>query len=100
MPRVSPGVAQDKLHAFVPPLYPKEAKAKGLEGTVVLEAVITRTGAVEDLHVVSSTNSIFNDAAIRAVHQWKYKPYWYNGRPVDVRTTIHVVFRLGRRKRR
>ena len=100
IPRISPDVAQRNLHTFVPPLYPKEAKAKGLEGTVVLKCLITRTGTVSNLHVVSSTNPIFNEAALRAVHEWHYKPYWHNGRPVNVRTTIHVVFSLGKRERR
>ncbi len=83
------GLAQ----AVTPPLYPPEAKAEKKQGTVVLHAIIGKDGSIRDLKVISGPE-IFRDAAVRAVEQWKYKPYRLMGRPVEVDTTITVNFRL------
>ena len=65
----------------------------GLLGTVVLQAVISKTGDIEGLHLVSG-HPMLAPAAIDAVKQWKYKPYFLNGEPVEVETTINVNFTL------
>jgi protein TonB len=75
------------------PEYPHVAKVAHVEGTVVLEAVIGKDGAVKDLRAVSGPPMLAN-AAIAAVKQWRYKPYYLNGQPTEVDTTIKVNFKL------
>ncbi len=77
----------------VDPVYPAEARAQGVEGTVVLAATISKDGTVQDLHGISGPPTLAA-AAVDAVSQWTYKPYMLNGNPVQVRTTITVNFRL------
>jgi protein TonB len=60
---------------------------------VVLQAVISKAGAIENLRVVSGS-PMLQQAALEAVRQWRYRPYLLNGEPVEVETTIHVVFNL------
>jgi TonB family protein len=72
-------------------VYPAEAKAQGIQGAVVLRAVIGTDGAVQNLTVVSG-NSLLVAAALDAVRQWTYKPYLLNGEAVAVRTTVTVNF--------
>lgn len=77
----------------VPPDYPLEAKLVRLEGTVMLHAVIDRMGEVSEVNAVSGP-PLLESAAVDAVKQWQYRPYSLNGQPVDVETTIAVVFAL------
>ena len=77
----------------VMPEYPAIAKAAGIHGTVVLQATISRTGSIENLRVISGP-PMLQQAAINAVRSWRYKPYLLNGDPVEVETTINVVFNL------
>jgi protein TonB len=79
----------------VNPVYPPEAKANGVSGTVVLMAVIGKDGAVKSLNAVSGP-PVLAAAAMDAVRQWTYKPYLLNGNPVEVDTTITVNFNLNR----
>jgi protein TonB len=65
-----------------------------VEGTVSLAATISRTGTIANLHVVSGP-TLLQSAAVGAVSSWRYRPYMLNGQPVDVETTINVVFTLG-----
>jgi len=76
------------------PEYPAVAKAARIQGTVVLQAVISKDGTVENLQVLEGP-PLLQQAALDAVKTWKYRPYLVNGEPVTVRTTIHVVFALG-----
>ena len=64
------------------------------EGIVILEAVITDGGTVEDLRVLKSVDPILDDAARRAVLQWRYEPATLNGRTVRVFLTVTVTFSL------
>lgn len=90
---ISRGVAEGMLLQKVVPHYPPIAVASRLQGTVVLQAVISKNGAIENLRVVSGS-PMLQQAAIDAVSQWRYRPYLLNGQPVDVETTINVVFNL------
>jgi len=90
---VSSGVMLGLLVHKVVPNYPAIPKAAHIEGSVVLEATISKTGRIENLHVVSGS-AMFNQAAMDAVSQWAYQPYLLNGQPVEVETTVNVVFRL------
>ena len=75
------------------PKYPADAKRAGIQGKVVLGAVINEKGEVERLKVVSGPKQL-RQSALDAVQQWKYKPYLVNGKPVAVRTTINVTYTL------
>jgi protein TonB len=91
---VSTGVLQGMLLAPIRPVYPVIAKAAGVQGTVVVEAVISRKGTIESLHVVSGPQMLQN-AALDAIRQARYQPYRLNGEPTEVQTTITVNFRIG-----
>jgi periplasmic protein TonB len=91
---VSSGVAAGNLLEKTVPQYPAIAKAARIQGTVVLQATISRTGLIQNLKVVSGP-PMLQQAAVDAVRSWRYKPYFLNGDPVDVETTINVVFNLG-----
>ncbi len=90
---ISSGVAEGMLIRKIEPVYPKFAKDNRISGTVVLQATISKTGAIEGLQVVSGPQ-ILGQAALSAVKYWKYRPYMLNDEPVDVQTTINVVFSL------
>jgi len=91
--RISDGVAVGLLIHRVVPQYPVIPREMHLEGTVVLQAVISKSGTIENLHVVSGP-ALLQQAALDAVAQWRYKPYLLNGQPVEVETTVNVEFRL------
>ena len=65
----------------------------GVQGTVVLAATISRDGVIQNLRVLSGPPSL-RIAAQEAVAQWRYRPYLLNGQPVEVETTINVVFAM------
>jgi protein TonB len=77
------------------PVYPPIAKAMGAQGTVVLAATISKTGTIQNLHVVEGP-SVLRDAALDAVKTWRYRPYLLDGQPVEVETTINVIFTMQR----
>ncbi len=92
--RVSSGVSSGMLLSVIQPVYPAIAKAARVEGTVVVEAVISRTGGIESVRAVSGP-AMLRGAALDAVQRARYQPYRLNGQPVEVQTTITVNFRLG-----
>ena len=75
------------------PVYPAIARITRTQGVVVLEALITREGAVDSLRVISG-HQLLIQAALDAVRQWRYRPTLLNGEPVEVITTITVTFTL------
>jgi protein TonB len=89
--RVSSGVVQGLAIAQPQPVYPPIAKAAHVQGVVVMHAVISKTGDIEDLQTISGP-PMLTGAAMDAVKQWKYKPYLLAGQPVEVETTINVNF--------
>lgn len=91
--RVSAGVAQGLLLRKIDPVYPPMAKTSRVSGTVVLACVITKSGSIADLHVVSGP-AMLRQAALDAVKQWRYRPYMLNNQPVEVETNVSVVFNL------
>jgi TonB family protein len=94
--RVSSGVMQGLLIHKVEPSYPSQARQDRVQGTVVLYALISKEGTIADQHVVSG-DPLLNGAAIDAVKQWRYRPYLWNGEPVEVDTRITVNFALSGR---
>jgi protein TonB len=91
--RVSQGVTQGLLIRKVQPNYPPLARQARIQGSVLLQAEISKDGTIENLHLISG-HPMLAPAAIEAVKQWKYKPYILNGEPVEVETQITVNFTL------
>lgn len=84
--------ADDQVVHRVHPNYPKQARARKLRGTVVLQAVINKQGKVDSLQLVSG-DPLLAQAAADAVKQWRYKPYWHNGEAADFQTRVTVDFK-------
>ena len=76
-----------------PPVYPVEAKKAKVSGAVKLAAVIGKEGTVENLRVVSGPAPL-QQSALDAVKQWRYQPFLLNGDPIEVETTINIVYSL------
>lgn len=91
--RVSQGVTTGLLIHKVQPVYPPLAKAARVQGEVLLKAIIDKQGTIQDLQLVSG-HPMLVPSAIEAVKQWRYRPYLLNGQPVEVETTITVIFTL------
>jgi TonB family protein len=75
------------------PIYPPDAKKAKIQGKVVLSVVISKTGNVEYVGVLSGPQEL-QQSAIDAVRQWTYKPYLLNGDAVEVKTTVNVIYQL------
>ena len=89
--RVSSGVVQGLAISQPQPVYPPIAKAAHVQGVVVLHALISKQGTIEDLKVISGP-PMLTGAAVDAVKRWRYKPYLLSGDPTEVETTINVNF--------
>jgi len=83
--------AEKRLVRQIPPTYPKGATAQGLEGTVILKTVVDDSGKVESVHLIEG-NPALADAAIRAVEQWRYRPYVRDGKSLPFQTVVLVDF--------
>ncbi len=91
---VSTGVSEGMILSKTNPAYPAIARAGHISGKVVLAATISTTGRIENLNVLSGPPTL-RQAAIDAVKTWRYRPYLLNNQPVEVETTINIVFSLG-----
>lgn len=85
---------QGSLIRRVDPVYPQLARTAHVQGAVVLEAVIGKDGAMQNLQLISG-HPLLVQAAIAAVGQWRYRPYILNGEAIEVETRITVNFVLG-----
>jgi TonB family protein len=83
-----------KPTTVVKPIYPEAAKKAGVQGLVVLDIVIGRTGEVEMARAISGPKKL-RSAAAEAVKQWKWEPFLLNEKPIQVRTQVVVNFCLG-----
>jgi TonB family protein len=92
--RVGGLVQAAKLVNHVVPVYPASAEKQGIEGTVILRAVIGTSGQMLSLSPYNDADPALTSAAMEAVGHWRYEPTLLNGVPVEVVTTITVVFRL------
>jgi hypothetical protein len=92
--RVGGNVAAAKITYQVTPIYPEAAQAARVSGTVILHCVIAKDGSIMQLTYVSGPPLLLQ-ASTDAVHQWTYRPTLLKGKPVEVGTTIRVVFALG-----
>lgn len=91
--KISQGVSQGLIIKRVQPVYPAQARQMHLEGKVELQANIAQSGSISGVKQLSG-DPVLGRAAIDAVRQWKYKPYYLNGEPVEVETQITVNFKL------
>jgi protein TonB len=91
--KVSQGVSQGLLIKSVQPVYPPTAKQMHVQGAVQLMANIGKDGSITSVKVLSGP-SVLSRAAIDAVKQWKYKPYYLDDQPVEIQTQITVNFKL------
>ena len=80
--------------AKVEPLYTEEARRARLEGVVILEAIVTKDGTVDAIHVVQGLAFGLTDSAMDALKQWKFSPGKKDGQDVDVALSIAINFRL------
>jgi TonB family protein len=92
--RVGGNVAQAQLVHQVTPVYPDDAKMQRISGTVLLHAIIAQDGTMKTVEYVSGPPEL-RDSTIEAVKKWRYKPTLLRGEPIEVDTTISVVFTLG-----
>ena len=91
--RISQGVTKGLLVHRVEPAYPTLARTARVQGEVILSAIIDTNGQITNLQLVSG-HPMLVPAALAAVQEWRYKPYLLNGQPVEVETTITVIFSL------
>jgi TonB family protein len=88
------GATPPKVVHKVDPLYTREARRAGVQGTVLLEAVIDENGIAVKLNVLSSLGFGLDDRAVEAVSQWQFEPGRRSGQPVETTTVVPVDFRL------
>jgi len=84
-----------KYISQVHPVYPQDAKAARISGSVLLDVVIDKQGAPAQIKVAKGPREL-QSSAIDAVRQWRWQPYLLNGDPVEVKTTVTVVYSLGK----
>jgi TonB family protein len=92
--KVGGSVVAANLVNPVKPVYPAELQRGGVQGTVAIEAILSKDGLVTNIRVVSSPDPGLTQAALDAVKQWRYRPTVLNGENVEVQTTIEVNFSL------
>ncbi|HEY6946621.1 MAG TPA: energy transducer TonB [Candidatus Acidoferrum sp.] len=91
--RVGGNVQAARIVNRVQPIYPPLARQTRISGTVRLHAIISKDGTIQQLEVISG-HPLLQQAALDAVRQWRYQPTLLNGEPVEVDTTIDVIFSL------
>jgi TonB family protein len=91
--KIGGNVANSQLEHRIQPHYPAEARDNKIQGAVRLHVVLSTTGTVQQLDIVSG-DPILAKAAADAVRQWEYKPVLLNGERVEVDTIVDVVFSL------
>ena len=90
--QLSPQTAQT-VTVSVPPDYPLLARQMKVQGAVILQALISREGSIQELQIVSGPG-ILAAAAREAVKQWRFKPYFQSGQPVETKARITVNFTI------
>ncbi len=90
--QLSPQTAQN-VTVSVPPDYPLLARQMKVQGAVILQALISREGSIQELQIISGPG-ILATAAREAVKQWRFKPYYQNGQPVETQARITVNFTI------
>jgi TonB family protein len=92
--KISSGVAEGlKIHD-VTPIYPESARRYGIQGDLILRAVIDKNGGLGRICIIQALGAGLDESSINAIRQWKYRPYIFNGEPVEVVTAIKVQFHM------
>jgi periplasmic protein TonB len=91
---ISAGIAVGLLVQKTAPIYPPIARSARVSGTVVIQATISKNGTIENSRAISGP-AMLRQAALDAVKTWRFRPYLLDGQPVEVDTTVNVVFNLG-----
>jgi TonB family protein len=91
---VGHAVAENNLTTKVQPVYPVTAKQARVQGTVELEATISKEGIPLELRVIASPSDDLSESALDAVRQWRYRPTLLNGQPVEIVTDVMVNYTL------
>jgi protein TonB len=92
---LSSGIMAANLMEWHPPPYPRLATLARVQGPVFLQAIVSERGTVESVHVIKGPY-LLRRAAADTVRTWRYKPYFLNGKPVDVATIVTIDFALKR----
>src|SRR5205823_1834873 len=90
---ITEDLSENLLLEKVQPSYPEQAVRSGLQGSVVLQALIGRDGRIQNLKLVQGS-FLLGQSAYQAVKQWRYRPYFLNGRAVQAQTFVTVDFSL------
>jgi protein TonB len=91
--RISQGVSQGMVIKRVQPRYPANALSAHIQGAVLIEATVNKEGIVVNPKVLSG-DTMLAAAALDAVRQWRYKPYYLDGEPVEIQTQITINFKV------
>ena len=91
--RIGDGIRSPAKIVNAGPIYPPEARDARVQGVVILEATISRTGEVSDVEVLRSV-PLLDEAAVAAVRQWRYEPTLVDGEPVSILMTLTINFQL------
>lgn len=91
--KIGGNVKEPKLINSIAPIYPPTARSSGVQGDVVVDTTIDRTGKVVKMHVVSGP-LMLRESALDSLKRWKYEPSSLNGEPVEVQMQITIKFRL------
>jgi periplasmic protein TonB len=91
--KVPEKVAQRSLVKKAMPVYPEKARKNHVQGAVLLQFVVDKSGNVTDLQVVKG-DQLLSPPAVEAVKQWQYKPYLLNGEAVEFETQATITFSL------
>ena len=87
-------VQPSKIVTKVNPEYPADLKQQGVTGSVIIRAIISKTGDILNAQVINTVHPGLAQAALDAVKQWRYQPTLLNGHPVEVITTVTIGFEL------
>jgi TonB family protein len=90
---ISKGLTAGQLIHKVDPVYPSQARAEQLSGTVALEVTVAEDGSVQNVKRISG-NPVLAAAASEAIRRWRYTPFLLNGKPLEVKKQISVIFKL------
>jgi protein TonB len=82
------------LDKWVTPFYPEYARQNNVEGLVTLRVTVKASGGVEDVRVMESTDHVFDEAALEAARQWRFKPARKDGKKVRSMVMVPVKFSL------
>lgn len=94
LPKEGKDLNSPEIISKVAPKYPEEAKKAGIMGEVRIEAVVDEEGIVQEVKATNEADALLIKAAMEAVKQWKFKPVIKEGKPVRIKTTVTLNFRL------